>query len=384
MRALGLLGALAFVLAMPAAARPVLEPVAFAEIEGWDTYDFSPSLAAFRRSCAEIIATGHAFGRAVAYGGERAEWLDACGKAAVTSSARNFFEDEFIAVRVNDPVRPEGLFTGYYEPEAEGSLEPSPDYPVPVYRKPHDLAAFDDAAIAATGLHYGRIADDAPQGYFTRKEIEDGALAGRGLEILWLRDWADAFFIHIQGSGRVRLPDGSRIRLAYAAKSGQPYTGVGRLLVDRGILTEANMSMQAIRAWMKTDPQGARDVMQENASFIFFRRVGVDDARLGPPGAQKVNLTPRISLAVDRSLWMFGTPFWIATDAPHGEEALHAPFAELMIAQDTGTAIKGHVRGDVFWGSGPDAALTAGHMKSPGSMVALLPRALAQRLLAAP
>ena len=375
---------LTFVFAMPASAKPVLEPVAFADIAGWRGHDFGAAFETFKRSCSEILATGHGFGRDVRFGGVREDWTAACAAAAGATSPRNFFEAKFAAFRVHDPVRPEGLFTGYYEPEAEGSLTPSPDYPVPVYRKPHDLTTFDDAAIAATGLHYGRIADGAPQGYFTRREIENGALAGRGLEILWLKDWADAFFIHIQGSGRIRLADGSLIRLAYSAKSGQPYMGIGRLLVDRGTLSETDMSMQAIRAWMKTDPDGARAVMQENHSFIFFRRVDVDDPALGPPGAQKVNLTPRHSLAIDRGIWMFGTPFWIATAAPMGEAAKLEPFTELMVGQDTGTAIKGHVRGDVFWGARPEAALTAGHMKSPGSMIVLLPNALARRLSANP
>ena len=372
---------LTVVLTMEAAARPVLSPVAFSDIPGWQTHDFGQAWDAFRRSCAEIIDTGHAFSRKVTFGGDRDDWMKACAGMAAEATARQDFETNFTALRVSDPARPEGLFTGYYEPEASGSLTPSPEFPVPVYRRPHDLSVFDDAAAAITGLRYGRMVDGSPQAYFTRQEIEAGALLGRGLEILWLKDWADAFFIHIQGSGRVRLPDGSLIRLAYAAKSGQPYTGIGRLLVDRGVLTETSMSMQAIRAWMKTEMNAARAVMQENKSFIFFERIGVADMALGPPGAQKVSLTPRHSLAVDRSLWMFGTPFWIETAAPMGEQSVLEPFRELMIAQDTGTAIKGHVRGDVFWGSGPDAALTAGHMKSPGTMITLLPKALARRLL---
>ena len=366
-----------------ALARPVLAKLAFSDMAGWHDYDASASLQAFRRSCGEIIATGHAFQRPVEFGGDRSDWVVVCAAAEHASSPKHYFETHFTPLRISDPVRPEGLFTGYFEPEADGSLAPSPDFPVPVYRKPHDLTAFDDAASAATGLHYGRIVDGAARGYFTRVEIEGGALAGRGLEILWLKSWADAFFIHIQGSGRVRLADGTLVRLAYSAKSGQPYTGIGRLLVDRGVLAEANMSMQAIRAWMADEPDAARALMRENKSYIFFRQVEVDDASRGPPGAQGVNLTPLVSLAVDRGIWMFGTPMWIMTDAPKGEAATLAPFVQLMIAQDTGTAIRGHIRGDVFWGAGPEAAQTAGHMKSPGGMIALLPNALAARLLKA-
>jgi membrane-bound lytic murein transglycosylase A len=365
-------------------AGPVLERVPFEAIEGWEAYGFAGAFAAFKRSCREIIDEGQAFRRPVLFGGERADWTAVCADAARADSPRDFFEEKFIALKVSDPARPEGLFTGYFEPEAEGSLVRSGEFKVPLYRKPHDLVAFGAADAKAAGLSYGRMADGKPRGYFTRGEIENGALEGRGLEIAWLRDWADAFFIHVQGSGRVRLPDGSLIRLAYAAKTGQPYTGIGGVLVERGVLAKENMSMQAIREWIAANPDAGRALMQENKSFVFFRAVEIGDPELGPPGAQKVNLTPLHSLAVDRGIWMFGTPFWIETEAPKGVSARHELFRELMIAQDTGTAIKGHARGDVFWGSGPDAALAAGHMKSPGRMIALLPKALAERLLAGP
>jgi membrane-bound lytic murein transglycosylase A len=365
---------------MPAAAS-TLEPVSFASLRGWKTDDLAAALSAFGRSCREISGEGRAFERPVAYGGKRSDWLEVCRKAETARDARQFFETEFTALLVRDPDRAEGLFTGYYEPEAEGSRTPSDDFTVPVYRKPDDLVAFDAEAEQASGLKYGRILNGRPAPYFTRKEIEQGALKHRGLEIAWLKDWADAFFIHIQGSGRIRLSDGTAIRLAYAGKSGQPYMGIGRLLVDRGILTEDNMSMQALRTWMKANPEGARDLMWENRSFIFFREVEVEDANLGAPGAQKVQLTPKRSLAVDRSLWMFGTPVWLEADVPSGPAAALEPFHHLLIAQDTGTAIRGHARGDVYWGWGEQAALTAGHMKSPGRMVVLLPRKLGVRLL---
>ena len=233
-------------------------------------------------------------------------------------------------------------------------------------------------------MKYGRSVDGKAAGYFTRKEIEQGALAGKGLEIAWLTDWADAFFIHIQGSGRVRLADGSLIRLAYAAKTGQPYSGIGAILVERGVFSRDRMSMQATRAWMKQNGQAARELMWENKSFIFFREVEVSDPRLGPPGAQQVSLTPRRSLAVDRALWMFGTPVWLDTMTPSGPAGKMETFRQLMIAQDTGTAIKGHARGDVFWGAGEQAALTAGHMKSAGMMIVLLPRDVAREVANTP
>lgn len=368
-------------LAMTAEAKPILRVISFDQIAGWEKDDHAAALAAFRRSCEEIIATGHAFERTVRFGGTRGEWADVCRQAIGVKSARHFFETEFTPLAVSDPARPEGLFTGYYEPEAAGSLTPGNGYEVPIYRKPDDLVSFDAATEKHLGLKYGRIIQGKPTAYFTRQDIEQGALKGRGLELAWLKSWVDAFFIHVQGSGRIRFEDGSFMRLAYGAKTGQPYTGIGGLLVERGVLTKDNMSMQALRLWMKDNSETARNLMWENKSFIFFREVKVADPSLGAPGAQKVSLTPLRSMAVDRSLWMFGTPIWLATESPSGPAGGMEAFRHLMVAQDTGTAIKGYVRGDVYWGWGEKAALVAGQMKSAGSMIVLLPRKLAKRLL---
>ncbi len=363
------------------AAADVLQPVPFASLKGWQEDDHAAALAAFRRSCREIIAEGMAFDRGVAFGGSRSDWLGVCESAARAKDARRFFEREFAAFAVNDPDRPQGLFTGYYEPEAQGSLRRTAEFSVPIYARPADLISFDPVEEQATGLKYGRRVGGKPMSYFTRKEIEEGALAGRGLEIAWVRDWADAFFIQVQGSGRIRLPDGASMRLAYAAKSGQPYTGIGRTLVERGVLTEDDMSMQSLRHWMKANPEAARELMWQNRSFVFFRKVQVEDETLGAPGAQKVQLTPERSIAIDRSLWMFGMPVWLEAQVPSGRDASLETFHRLLIAQDTGTAITGYARGDVYWGWGDAAALTAGHMKSPGRMVVLLPKQLAARIV---
>jgi membrane-bound lytic murein transglycosylase A len=366
---------------MIASAHPILEPISFSDIRGWKDDDHAAALRAFQKSCREIIETGQGFERTVTFGGQRQDWLDACEKSIHAKDAKHFFETEFTALRVKDPLRPEGLFTGYYEPEAEGSPTHKPGYDVPIYKKPGDLVGFDEATEKKLGLKYGRIVAGKPTAYFTRREIEDGALNGKGLELVWLKNWVDAFFIHVQGSGRIRFEDGSTMRLAYGAKTGQPYSGIGGILVDRSVLTKDNMSMQALRKWMGENPKAARELMWENKSFIFFREVKVDDDALGAPGAQKVSLTPLRSLAVDRSLWMFGTPLWLDADVPSGPNADLQSFRHLMVAQDTGTAIKGYARGDVYWGWGEHAALTAGQMKSPGQLTALLPKALAQKLL---
>ena len=357
-----------------------LKRVSFSALSGWQADDHAAALETFRRSAREILATGHGFKRAAAFGGKREDWLDICKAALHASSPRDFFEDHFTACAVSDAARPGGLFTGYYEPEAKGSRTPTAAYDVPIYRRPKDLVALDEDGEKATGLKYGRLKNGKAQAYYTREEIEKGALKGKGLEIAYLQHWEDAFFIHIQGSGRILLPDGEVIRLAYALKTGLPYTGIGGVLVERGILTRQSNSMQAIRAWMKHNPAEARSLMWMNKSFVFFREVAVDDLALGALGAQQVHLTPRRSLAVDRSLWMFGTPVWLETQTPPESPGGAQAFNHLMVAQDTGTAIKGHARGDVYWGWGADAAQIAGHMKSAGRMHVLLPNMVASRL----
>jgi membrane-bound lytic murein transglycosylase A len=361
---------------LPRTKQAILEPISFADIASWNEDDHRDAMEAFRRSAIEITDEGRSFGRDVHFGGQREDWLGVCGRAREARDAKRFFEMEFAPFLVHDPLRPEGLFTGYYEPLAEGSLTPSADYPVPIYRKPPDLVAFDTATEHSLGLKYGRMRNGKPEPYPSRQEIEQGALNHKGLELVWLKSWADAFFIHVQGSGRVSLPDGNFMRLAYAGKSGRAYTGIGGVLVEKGLLAPQDMSMQSLRRWMAANAKQARELMWLNDSFIFFREVAVADQSLGAPGAQKVPLHPKRSLAVDRGIWAFGTPVWLDMETPSGPGAGLETFRRLMIAQDTGTAIKGYARGDVYWGWGEAAALAAGHMKSPGRMIVLLPRAL--------
>lgn len=347
-------------------------------LEGWQSHDHAAARQAFRLSCREMLEQGAGFGRPVRFGGSPSSWRNACLAAFEAGDARIYFERLFRAYHVHDPVRPEGLFTGYYEPEVEGSRSQSATFHVPIYRRPPDLVSFPHGEAGSPA--YGRLVNGEPASYFTRREIEEGALAGQELEIVWLRDWADAFFIQIQGSGRVRLAEGGMLRLSYAAKSGHAYTGIGGLLVQRGVLPEHGMSMQAIRSWMAQHPRQARELMWENQSFVFFREVALEDPALGAMGAQHVQLTPRRSLAVDRGLWMFGTPVWLDTQAPAGAAHALAPFRQLVVAQDTGSAIKGLARGDVYWGFGDAAAQIAGPMKSAGIMTVLLPHEVADEL----
>jgi membrane-bound lytic murein transglycosylase A len=362
---------------MPEAVRPTQ----FEDIAGWAEDDHAAALAAFKRSAQEVITRGHGFQREAAFGGARRDWLPICEAALAAIDARAFFESYFTPFRVSGSDIPRGLFTGYYEPEAEGRLVRDKRFCVPIYRRPNDLVAFTPEETQTTGVAYGRSHSGKPFAYPTRREIEEGALLGRGLEICYLESWVDAFFMQVQGSGRVVLPGGKVLRLSYAAKNGQPYTGIGSVLLARGIGTKEAMSMQFLRNWMADNPHEARALLWQNSSFVFFREVPVNDPQLGAIGAAKVNLTPLRSLAVDRSHWMFGTPLFIETHEPPEAERGAVPFQHLMIAQDTGTAIKGVIRGDIYWGWGERAALNAGHMKSKGGMVALLPHAVVTRLM---
>lgn len=357
-----------------------LEAVAFSQIEGWAADDHETALAVLRRSCRAILeqrADSHGQAR---FAGSLQLWRDVASAALTASRARWFFETQFQPYRVCDPERPEGLFTGYFEPEVEGSLEAEGAFCVPVYRPPADLFSFPEALRQRYGLTAGRLVDGEPSPYFTRREIELGALDGRGLEIVWLRDWADAFFIHIQGSGRIRLRQGGTMRLSYAAKSGLPYSSVGAVLADRGIMSRSQLSMQTIRAWMASNPAEARALMWENQSFVFFRVPELEDPGLGALGAQHVQLTPRRTLAVDRRFWRLGTPVWLDAEVPAGNEGSMESFRQLLIAQDTGSAITGLARGDVYWGFGDAAGRIAGPMKSSGDMYVLLPRTVAEEL----
>ncbi len=356
-----------------------LKPVTFSQLKGWSESDHHLALQAFQRSAVEMLSTATGFKREAGFGGQREDWLEACTAAADATAPTAFFERHFQPFAVTDHLRPQGLFTGYYEPLLRGALHESPDYPVPVYGKPPDLVSFTAQETQATGLSYGRRLNGQPLAYDTREHIEQGSLRDKTDVICWLSDWVDAFFMHVQGQGRVALDDGSYVRLSYAGKSGHPYSGIGHVLVERGVAPQEKMSMQVLRDWMAQHPKEARTLMWHNKSYIFFQPTEVKDPSLGGIGAAKVNLTPLHSLAVDRAHWMFGTPLWINTSLPPEVQNGNAPIQRLMIAQDTGSAIKGIIRGDFFWGWGASASDIAGHMKSAGTLTALLPKPLARR-----
>jgi membrane-bound lytic murein transglycosylase A len=364
-------------------AAPHLQPVAFERLAGWEADEgAADALSAFRRSCARLERREAEAGMGkFEAAGRVADWLPACQAAAEVpagDAARAFFEAWFqpYAVLVGDEAQ--GLFTGYYEPLLQGALEPDGRHRWPLYERPHDLIAVDLGQFA-TDLEGRRIAGRVKEGrlvpYPDRAAIDDGALADRGLELLWVDDPVALFFLQIQGSGQVALPGGRRVRVGYAAQNGHPYRAIGRDLVEMGALEKDEVSLQTIRDWLHAHPDQAAGLMQKNPSYVFFRDLGPVEGELGPPGAQGVPLTPGRSLAVDRSFIGYGTPNWLETTVPLPEE--ERPFRRLLVAQDTGGAITGPIRGDVFWGAGDLAEHVAGHMRQPGRWYLLLPKGVA-------
>ncbi len=361
--------------------RIALEPASFDDLPGWRADDPRHALAALKRSCDRHLARpAEAAVGPFAVGGRAGDWHGPCRVLATlepsamdAAEARRFVEAGFRPYRVRGSDGPEGLFTGYYEASARGSRTRSARYHVPLHGRPADLVTAD-LGIFSDEFRGRSVAGRVENGRFIpyedRAAISAGALAGRDLEILWVDDPVDAFFMEIQGSGRVLLDDGTVLRVGYAGKNGLPYTAIGRVLTDMGALTRDRVSMQSIRAWLAANPDKARAVMDHNRSYVFFREIEGE----GPIGAEGVALTPERSLAVDRRFFGLGVPFYVVADDDAG--AL-APVRALMVAQDTGGAIRGPVRGDLFLGWGEAAGERAGRMRMRGRYWMLLPRGAA-------
>lgn len=346
-----------------------LLPISFDAVPGWGDDDHAQALRAFQASCPIITASPRETAAGLA---------DICARAASARppAARAFFEENFAAHRVADGSR--GFLTGYFEPVVRGSRVQTATFRFPLHRRPSDLVNLvDEAARAGVGsglTHARRLPDGSTAPYSTRAEIESGALDGRSLEIVWLADPVDRFFMQVQGSGRVQFDDGSTMRLGYDGKSGHPYTSIGRVLIDDGIMRAEDVTLQSLGAWLRANPERARDIMWRNQSYVFFRDMG---AAGGPVGALGSKLTPGRSLAVDPRFHPLGLPVWVASETL--QMSGDKPFRRLMVAQDVGSAIKGPQRGDIYFGSGPAAGAKAGRTKHPGQFIVLLPRGTGPR-----
>ena len=356
-------------------------PVGWADIPGWREDDQLQAYKAFRISCRPISAQQEPPADPKALG---ISLRDPCRAAKALdisdgATARAFFEQHFLPLRISRLGEGEGFVTGYYEPVVDGSRTQTDVYTVPVYRRPSNLfvRGFKQSAASLPnkGEVFRKIGRRKLVPYYDRAEIEDGKIAGRGLEICWLKNQTDLLFTQIQGSARVRLEDGSTIRINYDAHNGYPYTPVGRILIERNIIPKDQMSMQRIREWMDQNPDGANELRRQNRSYVFFREVQLSD-KDEAVGAQGVPLTPGRSIAVDKSLHVYGTPFFIEGELPIESAQSKTPFRRLMIAQDTGSAITGPARADLYFGAGAEAGRVSGRLRSNMRFAILVPKSL--------
>ena len=356
-------------------------PLAWTDIAGWSEDDHLLAYKAFRVSCASIATQRNPPTEPKALGTSLRDPCHATKALDISDGARAraFFEAHFLPLQISRLGEDAGFVTGYYEPIIEGSRTQSDVYNVPVYRRPSNLFvrgfSQDAASLPNKGPVFRKIGRRKLVPYYDRAEIEDGAIAGRGLEICWLKSQTDLLFTQIQGSARVRLEDGSTVRINYDAYNGYPYTAVGRVLIDRGIIPKEQMSMQKIREWMDQNPDGARELRRQNRSYVFFREVNLSD-KDEAVGAQGVPLTPGRSIAVDKSLHVYGTPFFIEGELPIESAQSKTPFRRLMVAQDTGSAITGPARADIYYGAGADAGRISGRFRHNMRFVMLVPKSL--------
>lgn len=374
------------------------QAVPYDSIAGWAEDDHREAFAAFLKSCPKLITSAAAkasvASAAVSNSTSGGVATRASGQASATAlvdvcqaalalkagsltrqQARAFFEAQFIPHRVVHAAA-QGMVTGYYEPLLDGSRSRSAAYPTPIYRRPPDLVNMVDeterGAKAQALTHMRLTADGKREPYPTRTEIEAGALAGRGLELMYLKDPVDVFFMQVQGSGRIALPDGTKVRVTYDGKNGHPYTSVGRYLIDTGQFTTEQVSLQSLETWLKAEPVRGRNAMQQNKSYVFFRELAGVEAD-GPHGAMQIPLTTGRSLAVDTGYHALGLPVWVSSSTLRHATA-SGGFNRLMVAQDVGSAIRGPERGDIYFGSGAEAGKRAGVTKHPANFVVLLPK----------
>ena len=341
------------------------EPAPLQDVPGWTQAAFAPSLQAFIAGCARLQS--------------RAPWQTLCAtarqvRAGDEAAARAFFEARFSAYRIiAGDGNAEGMITGYYEPVLQGRRERSPATPHPVYGVPDDLIVVDLASLHPELRHLrlrGRLEGRRLVPYYTRAELESRNRPP-ATPIAWVADAVELFFLQIQGSGQIELPGGERFRVGYADQNGHPYRSLGRYLIDQGEMKLEQASMQGIKAWAAANPEKLQAALNHNASYVFFRELPAPArAGEGPPGALGVPLTAGYSIAIDPRFVPLGAPVFLATTHPLSSR----PLERLMVAQDTGGAIRGAVRADFYWGTGPEAGAQAGRMRQQGRMWLLWPR----------
>jgi membrane-bound lytic murein transglycosylase A len=363
-----------------------LHPISFDELKGWKDDDPS-SLFEVMEACRRQISGVKPY-RTGSLGLNAEDLLSLLEKArdagvSNAMQARRFFEQNCRPFLIRKSDGMPGFVTAFYEPEIAVSAKPDDVYRFPFYRRPDDLIDLDDTNRPA-GLDpyyaFGLLSKGSISAYPDRRAIDQGILSGRGLEIAWAKSKVDVFFVHVQGAARLRYPDGTMGRITYAAKAGHPFSAIGKLLIDRGEIDRSQISMQAIRAWLAAHPDQVDEVLWHNRSYIFFREAEPAAATSGPIAAAKVPLLAGRSLAVDRLIHTFGFPFFI-----HSESLTHLDggrgFARLMLALDTGSAIVGPARGDIFTGSGDDAGEQAGTVRNDADFAILIPNEAAGRFL---
>ncbi|HEX3339308.1 MAG TPA: MltA domain-containing protein [Pseudolabrys sp.] len=339
-----------------------VEPLSFSTLGGWTDDDHAVAFDTFLKSCRAILNGTRAMRSARPFYGAL---FKVCERAVAAGQldrdhARAFFENNFKPVRVTPAGQTAGFFTGYYETEVDGSRFPSDEYTIPIYAAPAETVR----------KHQSKVFAD-----LDRTRIEDGALAGKELEICYVKNPVDAFFAQIQGSTRVKLDNGKLLRLNYVASNGMPYTPIGKFLIDRGIVSKEEMSMDKIREFMETNPDEGKELRRKNRSFVFFQEIplGAHDECIG---AQGVPLTPGRSLAVDKRIHIYGTPVWIDAELPIESEKPETKFRHLLFAQDTGSAIVGPARADIYFGHGDEISHIAGRIKQNGQFVMLAPQSV--------
>lgn len=355
--------------------------VGFVDLPDWAADRHAEAIPPFLDSCGKLaeLKDGERVG-ADGISGKAKSWRKACAAAARVpagddAAARAFFEAEFTPYAVHGKAGAEGKFTGYYVESLRGSRRRHGEFEVPILGRPADLVSVDLTRFYkdAKGKRvWGRLDKGALVPYLTRAEINAGALDGQGLELLYVDDKVDALFLHIEGSGKVAMDDGSTVWLEFAGKNGRAYKGVGKLLRETGDLKKGEGTMQGIRAWFEAHPDRADEIIDKNSSYVFL----AESKQAGAIGSQMVVLTAQRSIAVDRAFVAFSTPIWVDTRAPRPGVKGSFPWRHLLIAQDTGGGILGAVRGDIYWGADEDAADIGGRMGGPGRWWLLLPKSL--------